>query len=60
VDFVENLIFFPVSNGCRNWLTSDKDITDYVTSCFLWTTVYLQIYYKHNILVRGAIKKFSA
>ena len=47
--FVENLILFKLFKNCKNRLTFDKVITDYVMSCVLWTTVYLQnvLFMKH-------------
>ena len=55
--FVENLILFKLFKNCKNRLTFDKVITDYVDkvitdyvmSCVLWTTVYLQnvLFMKH-------------
>ena len=46
---VENLILFQTVQNCENRLTFDKVITDYVMSCVLWTTVYLQnvLFMKH-------------
>jgi len=39
--FVENLIIFLTVQNCENWFTFDKVITDYVMSCFYWTTEYM-------------------